>query len=286
MAYPIVRRRASSQLAPAIAAGRGGCPPAGSRDRRPAAPPVVAPSLTPATATPSPTPSRNNPQEKKVPDLRSFYKKIENPDFRMTARRRCRRHSSPGLPPPPAAARRASHHPQPPAPETPQDCGTGEYKTLMEQFPKVVAVYLGLKPLYRAAIADITKRMGDGMADFIEKEVVTVEDYNLYCHYVAGLVGIGLSALFASSGLEGDEFRGLDELSNCMGLFLQKTNIIRDYLEARGGRPFPRTPTDPHGLYPRGGGGRRPFPGLSLCCVSPSCVRGRGGGDETGGAAR
>ena len=25
-------------------------------------------------------------------------------------------------------------------------------------------------------------------------------DYNLYCHYVAGLVGIGLSHLFASSG--------------------------------------------------------------------------------------
>ena len=41
-------------------------------------------------------------------------------------------------------------------------------------------------------IADITKRMGDGMADFIEKEVLTVKEYDLYCHYVAGLVGIGL----------------------------------------------------------------------------------------------
>ena len=41
-------------------------------------------------------------------------------------------------------------------------------------------------------IADITHRMGDGMADFIEKEVLTVRDYDLYCHYVAGLVGIGL----------------------------------------------------------------------------------------------
>jgi phytoene/squalene synthetase len=27
-----------------------------------------------------------------------------------------------------------------------------------------------------------------------------VQDYDLYCHYVAGLVGIGLSQLFASSG--------------------------------------------------------------------------------------
>lgn len=29
-----------------------------------------------------------------------------------------------------------------------------------------------------------------------------------YCHYVAGLVGIGLSDLWAASGLEGQEFAG------------------------------------------------------------------------------
>lgn len=27
-------------------------------------------------------------------------------------------------------------------------------------------------------------------------QVVTIADYDLYCHYVAGLVGIGLSQLF------------------------------------------------------------------------------------------
>ena len=31
-------------------------------------------------------------------------------------------------------------------------------------------------------------------------QVVSVKDYDLYCHYVAGLVGVGLSHLFASSG--------------------------------------------------------------------------------------
>ena len=52
-----------------------------------------------------------------------------------------------------------------------------------------------------------------------------------YCHYVAGLVGIGLSRLFSASGLEIEQV-GKDELlANSMGLFLQKTNIIRDYLE-------------------------------------------------------
>ncbi len=42
-------------------------------------------------------------------------------------------------------------------------------------------------------IADITRRMGTGMAEFIEKEVETVDDFDMYCHYVAGLVGVGLS---------------------------------------------------------------------------------------------
>ena len=46
-------------------------------------------------------------------------------------------------------------------------------------------------------IADITRRMGEGMAEFIEKEVISVKDYDLYCHYVAGLVGIGLSQVHA-----------------------------------------------------------------------------------------
>ena len=40
------------------------------------------------------------------------------------------------------------------------------------------------------------------MAEFAERDVVTIQDYELYCHYVAGLVGIGLSHMFARSGLE------------------------------------------------------------------------------------
>ena len=52
-----------------------------------------------------------------------------------------------------------------------------------------------------------------------------------YCHYVAGLVGIGLSRLFSASKLEDDMVGKDHKLANSMGLFLQKTNIIRDYLE-------------------------------------------------------
>lgn len=60
-----------------------------------------------------------------------------------------------------------------------------------------------------------------------------------YCHYVAGLVGIGLSRLFSASQLEDPEVGRDTELANSMGLFLQKTNIIRDYLEdTQEGRVF------------------------------------------------
>jgi farnesyl-diphosphate farnesyltransferase len=170
------------------------------------------------------------------------------------------------------------------------ECGTGHYKDLMAQYPLVTQVFLGLEAQYQAVIADICDKMGNGMADFIPQEVKTVEQYDLYCHYVAGLVGIGLSQLFASSGaqraapspvaahlqhlrtaisprhhspfptlssltppplapplppythagLESPEFAAAESLSNEMGLFLQKTNIIRDYLEDINEEPAPR----------------------------------------------
>jgi farnesyl-diphosphate farnesyltransferase len=61
----------------------------------------------------------------------------------------------------------------------------------------------------------------------------------LYCHYVAGLVGIGLSGLFAASGCEHSTLEYQKTIANSMGLFLQKTNIVRDYYEdLESGRTF------------------------------------------------
>lgn len=59
----------------------------------------------------------------------------------------------------------------------------------------------------------------------------TVSEYDLYCHYVAGLVGEGLSRLFAASGKEVPWLGEQLTLSNSMGLLLQKTNILRDIRE-------------------------------------------------------
>lgn len=114
-----------------------------------------------------------------------------------------------------------------------------DYRILLANFEKVIRVFKGLNPKYQHAIKDICARMGKGMAEFAEKKVTTVAGYNLYCHYVAGLVGYGLSDLFSASGLEDDDLQHQHQLSNSMGLFLQKTNIIRDYLEdLDSGRTF------------------------------------------------
>lgn len=88
-------------------------------------------------------------------------------------------------------------------------------------------------------IADIAKKMGHGMARFCRlahdnngvHSVETLEDFDLYCHYVAGVVGEGLSRLFATSGRESPDVGRQLVLSNSMGLFLQKTNILRDFRE-------------------------------------------------------
>ncbi|CCG81491.1 Probable squalene synthase [Taphrina deformans PYCC 5710] len=106
-------------------------------------------------------------------------------------------------------------------------------RQLCVEFEVVVEEYNKLKPAYREVIKDICKEMGEGMAYYSDEtiSVITLADFDKYCHYVAGLVGEGLSRLFANSGLENEKYGQLMDLSNSMGLFLQKTNIIRDFRE-------------------------------------------------------
>lgn len=113
--------------------------------------------------------------------------------------------------------------------------GEADEKRLLQNFDKCHRVYAKLNEKSRRVISDITQRMATGMAEFVGKDLgqgtKDVVQYNRYCHFVAGLVGEGLSRLFAVSGLERASFASELFLSDQMGLFLQKTNIIRDYLE-------------------------------------------------------
>eukprot|EP01120_Amphizonella_sp_Union-15-10_P007001 TRINITY_DN2321_c0_g1_i1.p1 TRINITY_DN2321_c0_g1~~TRINITY_DN2321_c0_g1_i1.p1 ORF type:complete len:415 (+),score=70.35 TRINITY_DN2321_c0_g1_i1:102-1346(+) len=122
--------------------------------------------------------------------------------------------------------------------------GKGEERDLLEQYEKVISTYRTLDIQFQNVISDICQKMGAGMAEFLTKDVASVADYELYCHYVAGLVGEGLSALFSRSKLEAPKLEEEKELSNSMGLFLQKCNIIRDYLEDISEQP-------PRVFYPK-----------------------------------
>ena len=110
---------------------------------------------------------------------------------------------------------------------------SSDYRILLAHFDKVIKVFKTLDKGYRNAIINITKEMGYGMAKYADKDgsIPTIKQYNEYCHYVAGLVGWGLSDLFVAGGYEDDIVKNDKTISNNMGLFLQKTNIIRDYLE-------------------------------------------------------
>lgn len=110
-------------------------------------------------------------------------------------------------------------------------------RQLLVEFDNIITEYKKIKPEYQVIIRDITKKMGNGMADYASNAehningVNTLKDYELYCHYVAGLVGEGLTGLFVSGGLANPALLERPHLQESMGQFLQKTNIIRDVRE-------------------------------------------------------
>ncbi|KAF2454208.1 ERG9, squalene synthase [Lineolata rhizophorae] len=110
-------------------------------------------------------------------------------------------------------------------------------RELLVHFDCVIAEYKKVKPEYREIIDDITQRMADGMADYANNAehsvngVDTVKDYERYCHYVAGLVGEGLTRLFVKSELANPALLERPHLHESMGQFLQQVNIIRDIRE-------------------------------------------------------
>ncbi|GAA5921869.1 hypothetical protein JCM1841_000951 [Sporobolomyces salmonicolor] len=144
------------------------------------------------------------PIEKKTPLLENFYKHLEEDGWNF------------------------------------QESGPNEKdRALLQEFQVVVAEFKRLEPGYKTAISDITKKMGDGMSRYAEVHaasggrfsVDTLASFDLYCHFVAGLVGEGLSRLFSASGKESPYLGEQLTLSNSMGLMLQKTNILRDFRE-------------------------------------------------------
>ncbi|OIW28081.1 farnesyl-diphosphate farnesyl transferase [Coniochaeta ligniaria NRRL 30616] len=110
-------------------------------------------------------------------------------------------------------------------------------RELLVHFDDIIVELKKVKKPYYDIIADIATKMGNGMADYAldaelnEQGVQTIADYELYCHYVAGLVGDGLTRLFVEAKLANPILLERPDLTESMGQFLQKTNIIRDIHE-------------------------------------------------------
>lgn len=108
-------------------------------------------------------------------------------------------------------------------------------RDVLVRFDCVTREFNKLKDEYKAIIQSSAKEMGNGMADYARLaslSVETIKDYELYCHYVAGLVGEGLTRLFVGAGfVDSTILLQRPELMESMSQFLQQTNIIRDVRE-------------------------------------------------------
>ncbi|XP_031271680.1 squalene synthase-like [Pistacia vera] len=116
-------------------------------------------------------------------------------------------------------------------------CGTEDHKVLMDQLHHVSTAFSELGNGYQKIIKDITRKMESVWKNFIILQVETTDEYDEYCHYEAGLVGLGPSKLFHASGKED---MAPEHLPSSMGVFLQKAHIIRDFLEDINETPKPR----------------------------------------------
>ncbi|KAI9004432.1 farnesyl-diphosphate farnesyltransferase 1 [Hyaloraphidium curvatum] len=149
-------------------------------------------------------------------------------------------------------------------------------RMLLVRFDTVITEFLKLDAKYQTVIADICQRMAKGMIDFVSgKTVETLDDYNLYTHYVAGLVGLGLTDLFLASNLEPDLAALSEEhryrLANSMGLFLQKVNITRDFTEdLLDGRKF--WPRDIYSNYASSLEELPTKPEMARACLNNMCA--------------
>lgn len=119
-----------------------------------------------------------------------------------------------------------------------------KYQQLMNNYSRVMNVSSVLSQKSQTLTNKILKKMAKGMIKYLDSKIETLEEYNDYCYYVAGLVGEILTQFTVVNKFEDANFikqtiqnknifsnhkkGGLDK---SMGIFLQKTNIIRDYKE-------------------------------------------------------
>jgi len=98
-------------------------------------------------------------------------------------------------------------------------------------YHSIVALFNSLSEVEQQIGMKYLDEMAFGMADFVEKDIQTLNDLNQYCYYVAGTVGIYLTELLQilSNGIDNAQLEKMKQNGIHFGLFLQKLNIIRDF---------------------------------------------------------
>ena len=104
---------------------------------------------------------------------------------------------------------------------------------VFNNYEATISLYNTLPETERALAKRWTTEMAEGMCGFLKKPITTQDDLNEYCYYVAGTVGLYLTNLLKLKGSNVTEsvFMKLEVNAVSFGLFQQKLNIIRDFVE-------------------------------------------------------
>ena len=135
---------------------------------------------------------------------------------------------------------------------SPEETFSGDEPDLCRRAEEVLAVYHRFSPEVREAIRGPAALMASGMAGTVRREegtgglrLATVGELEEYCFYVAGTVGIMLTALFSLNrpSITGEIEERLGPAGIDFGLGLQLTNIIKGVTDdiSRGVSYLPRT---------------------------------------------
>ena len=114
-----------------------------------------------------------------------------------------------------------------------QGVGTVDgHRNVLEKFDVVSRAYMSLTPAQQRVIVHNLNETSQGMVKYLQHPIVTMNDYNDYCYFVAGTVGIAISNMYLVTGYP---LPAMDNhhRQHCInvGLLLQKVNIIRDVRE-------------------------------------------------------
>lgn len=119
------------------------------------------------------------------------------------------------------------------------DTVTDAEKKLIEKCGSVLKITHSLTGSERAAMLECLEAMTTGMVKYQGMETLeglrNQEELDLYCYYVAGVVGVMLTKLFLEYGKDWSEKtrHGMETLAISFGQGLQMTNIIKDFWDDR-----------------------------------------------------